>query len=348
MEPIEFTNAKSNSSSVSRIVIMESMIEGSELLNVIVDLPENKKCFDCSYASNAPRYMCANFSTLVCSCCAILHMDFGHIIKPLSVFVLSLSEIYLLRDIGNKIAAGKWLARWRSDLREPDPTIPSYREEAKEYIKAKYVEKRWVKLAPSIPINPGSRSNSDDSREAPLHQQHDEKMTPVLSSPFATSPFSGQSTPQQAQYSTPPAFATEPYIGSHHPFEELTATSESQFPFSNLSPSYNKPLPHHPFEDSKDKSFALQSEVIARSHSEGSDGQQQQSHLTGMIRSSSDNSICNSDLRTPDSYKGCPSCGLVFEKSELLLHKWKEHGIVSKMAELLMLPKKIQVSKLQS
>jgi len=78
MEPIEFTSVKSNSSSISGIVITESMIEGSELLNVIVDLPENRKCFDCSYTSNAPRYMCANFSTIVCSCCAIMHMDFGY------------------------------------------------------------------------------------------------------------------------------------------------------------------------------------------------------------------------------------------------------------------------------
>lgn len=34
---------------------------------------------------------------------------------------------------------------------EPDPTSATYKEDARKYMKAKYMEKRWVKLPPPLP-----------------------------------------------------------------------------------------------------------------------------------------------------------------------------------------------------
>jgi hypothetical protein len=128
------------------------LTECCELLNTIANQDDNKKCFDCT-DKDSPRYLCSTFLTFVCSCCASIHQEFGHKIKVLSVFGFTVNEIYVLKGTGNKVAADKWLARWDPTLfNEPDPTSPMYKEEARKYIKAKYIEKKWVKLPPPLPM----------------------------------------------------------------------------------------------------------------------------------------------------------------------------------------------------
>lgn len=171
------------------------LTECCELLNTISTYPDNKKCFDCN-DNYSPRYLCTTFSTFVCSCCANIHnQEFGHSIKVLSVFSFTLNEIYVLKETGNRVAADKWLARWRSDLfMEPDPTSPTYKEDARKYIKAKYIEKRWVKMTPPLPLSikrgeeteeprgyadvsprKGAPVEEDDEEELAVAQQHDDK-----------------------------------------------------------------------------------------------------------------------------------------------------------------------------
>lgn len=128
------------------------LTECCELLNNITNLPENRKCFDC-VDDSSPRYLCETFLTFVCSCCASIHQEFGHKIKVLSVFGFTVDEIEILKGTGNKVAADKWLARWNPEqFDEPDPTSPSYKEDARKYMRAKYIEKKWVKLPPPLPI----------------------------------------------------------------------------------------------------------------------------------------------------------------------------------------------------
>lgn len=140
------------------------LTEYCELLNNITNLPENKKCFDC-VDNNSPRYLCATFLTFVCSCCASVHQELGHKIKVLSVFGFTVNEIDVLKETGNKVATDKWLARWNPEqFDEPDPMSPTYKEDARNYMRAKYIEKKWVKpLPPALPLGgvAGSRRNSD-------------------------------------------------------------------------------------------------------------------------------------------------------------------------------------------
>lgn len=120
-----------------------TILESNELLKSLMECPANKKCFDCADITS-PRYVCVPFSTFVCSCCANIHKDFGHSIKCLNVFVLTANELDLLRYSNNKTATIKWLAKWAPEIMpEPDPTSPTYDEDARKYIKAKYIERRW-------------------------------------------------------------------------------------------------------------------------------------------------------------------------------------------------------------
>jgi len=128
------------------------LTECCELLNTIATQEDNKKCFDCT-DNDSPRYLCSTFLTFVCSCCASIHQELGHKIKVLSVFGFTVNEIYVLKGTGNRVAADKWLARWDPALfNEPDPTSSMYKEDARNYMKAKYIEKKWVKLPPPLPI----------------------------------------------------------------------------------------------------------------------------------------------------------------------------------------------------
>jgi len=165
----------------------------SELLNTIREAPENKKCFDCT-DTTSPRYVCTNFCTFVCSCCANIHKEFGHQIQCLSVFSFSFSEIRLLKETGNKVAAEKWLPRWTpNDMKEPDPTSPTYKENAREYIRAKYFEKRWAKMLPRVDYSTGA-----------MYQLHDDKLglpTSVATNYHGSNPF---------LYHYPPSFPVTP------------------------------------------------------------------------------------------------------------------------------------------
>jgi len=125
----------------------------SEMIRALTEFPANRKCFDC-VDINSPRYICFPFSTFVCSCCANIHKEFGHPIKCLNVFVLTASDLSLVQRSNNQTAACKWLAKWTPDcMSEPDPTSPTYNEDARKYIKAKYIEKKWYADEPIFPTN---------------------------------------------------------------------------------------------------------------------------------------------------------------------------------------------------
>jgi len=153
------------------------LTEYCELLNNITNLPENKKCFDC-VDDNSPRYLCATFLTFVCSCCASVHQEFGHKIKVLSVFGFTTNEIDVLKETGNRVATDKWLARWNPErFDEPDPTSPSYKEDARNYMRAKYIEKKWVKpLPPPLPI--GETITRKAAEGTPIRRNSDVDTSP--------------------------------------------------------------------------------------------------------------------------------------------------------------------------
>jgi len=337
----------------------------SELLNAIVDSPENQKCFDCT-DKFSPRYLCTNFSTFVCSCCATIHKEFGHTIKCLNVFTFTLSEMYLLKDYGNKIAADKWLALWMPGDREPDPTSPTYREDARKYMKAKYIDKKWCLIEAGKSKIPSYAQQHDDKAPTPYASMTAHacafEMDSVITNPFPALPGMQQyMSPQRVQ--EPMTFPPSPFPASadmsRHspypypnpiPFQFLdTQTIDSEYNSCDVPP----PLPPRPYEGRANScrsnlniasanaegifSLSPQMEYVPQMENAEDKGLPPQSG--GMLRSSSENSIAR--MRNLALRSGSTDSDAAHDVG--MRAKWKVQGIMNKMADLLS-PKRTQIS----
>jgi len=101
----------------------------------------NKRCADCTQMG--PTYICLDFRTFVCQQCSGLHREFGHKMKSISLSEWTAAEVEAVEAGGNGRAARKWLSSsWnREEFPEPDG---SDLEKQREFIKMKYVEKKWL------------------------------------------------------------------------------------------------------------------------------------------------------------------------------------------------------------
>lgn len=179
-----------------------------ELLNVLLECPENKKCFDCT-DTTSPRYVCTSFSTFVCSCCAFIHKEFGHSIKCMNAFVLTVDDICILKGADNKAAGEKWLARWiPDDCAEPDPTSPSYSEDARRYMRLKYIDKVWCGPDGAEPLN--------------FLPQHDDKSTSPM---FRASSYL---SPQLVCNCTPQLYVPIPTSQCQYAYPQYPALMDAQ------------------------------------------------------------------------------------------------------------------------
>jgi hypothetical protein len=101
----------------------------------------NKQCANCG--EMGPVYICTDFLTFVCTECSGLHRELSHKVKSISMSNWSRDEVEALEvSGGNSRDAGKFLASYDSSL-YPRPTSMD-RERLKEFIRAKYIEKRWT------------------------------------------------------------------------------------------------------------------------------------------------------------------------------------------------------------
>jgi len=104
----------------------------------------NKRCADC--IERGPTYICLDFHTFVCQTCSGIHREFGHKIKGISLSEWTIGEVDAIEKGGNERAAQTWLARWTSsEFEEPDN---SDMDRVREFIKSKYVDKRWFSQQP--------------------------------------------------------------------------------------------------------------------------------------------------------------------------------------------------------
>lgn len=103
--------------------------------------PRNKRCEDCT--ERGPTYVCVDYRTFVCQLCSGIHREFGHRTKGISLSQWTSHEVEELERGGNEEAARIWLAKWSAqDTPEPDGSEP---ELLREFLRKKYVEKRWFK-----------------------------------------------------------------------------------------------------------------------------------------------------------------------------------------------------------
>lgn len=99
--------------------------------------PDNLRCFDCQ-RTGAQTTVCLNYGTFICTSCAGLHRELGHVVKPL-LSSFSPSELEALAQAGNKVVGRLLLAGCNREGLNIDSA-----EAMRNFLKAVYIERRWV------------------------------------------------------------------------------------------------------------------------------------------------------------------------------------------------------------
>ncbi|XP_033209632.1 arfGAP with SH3 domain, ANK repeat and PH domain-containing protein isoform X3 [Belonocnema kinseyi] len=113
------------------------------VIQCVMRLPGNDKCCDCS-AQNDATWLSTNFGIIVCIECSGIHRDLGvHIsrIQSLTLDNVGTAQLLLARYMTNQVFNEVMEATLHYNLK---PTPTSTMEERYEFIRAKYVDKRYV------------------------------------------------------------------------------------------------------------------------------------------------------------------------------------------------------------
>ncbi|KAF2078666.1 hypothetical protein CYY_000037 [Polysphondylium violaceum] len=111
------------------------------LLFQLRELEENSKCADCT--DSFPRYMNTTHGTFVCSVCGAIHRELGNRVKSIASDKFTEQDLEKLKNIGNKMATELWLSKWNQ--KEYPLPHPNEEKKVREFIKLKYLEKKWLK-----------------------------------------------------------------------------------------------------------------------------------------------------------------------------------------------------------
>ncbi|XP_014206193.1 arfGAP with SH3 domain, ANK repeat and PH domain-containing protein isoform X3 [Copidosoma floridanum] len=113
------------------------------IIRCVMRLPGNDKCCDCS-SQNDATWLSTNFGIIVCIECSGIHRDLGvHIsrIQSLTLDNIGTSQLLLARYMSNQAFNEVMEAMLRHNFK-PSPT--STMEERYEFIRAKYVDKKYI------------------------------------------------------------------------------------------------------------------------------------------------------------------------------------------------------------
>lgn len=100
----------------------------------------NKQCMECG--ERGPGYVCTNFNTFICTGCSGVLREFNFRVKGISMSTFTKEEVDNLEKGGNARAKKIYLATFKNDIKPPEP---GNRLEIKEWVRTKYVDKRFMK-----------------------------------------------------------------------------------------------------------------------------------------------------------------------------------------------------------
>ncbi|XP_076131904.1 arf-GAP with coiled-coil, ANK repeat and PH domain-containing protein 3 [Alosa pseudoharengus] len=160
IEHLDRTASPSTSSIDSASEPRERMVRGESILQRIQSLPGNEFCCDCGQAD--PRWASINFGILLCIECSGIHRSLGVHCSKVRSLTLDSWEPELLKlmcELGNSIINHIYEGTCEEQgLRKPGPN--STRQEKEAWIKAKYVEKKFLKkmVAGEVLVNRDRKS----------------------------------------------------------------------------------------------------------------------------------------------------------------------------------------------
>ncbi|XP_041801396.1 arf-GAP with coiled-coil, ANK repeat and PH domain-containing protein 3 isoform X2 [Chelmon rostratus] len=155
IEHLDRTASPSTSSIDSASEPRERSVRGETILQRIQCLPGNEQCCDCGQAD--PRWASINLGILLCIECSGIHRSLGVHCSKVRSLTLDSWEPELLKlmcELGNSVINHIYEGSYQEQgLKKPLPS--SSRQEKEAWIKAKYVEKKFLKklCATEILIN---------------------------------------------------------------------------------------------------------------------------------------------------------------------------------------------------
>ncbi|XP_034552375.1 arf-GAP with coiled-coil, ANK repeat and PH domain-containing protein 3-like isoform X1 [Notolabrus celidotus] len=152
IEHLDRTASPSTSSIDSASEPRERSVRGETILQRIQCLPGNEQCCDCGQAD--PRWASINLGILLCIECSGIHRSLGVHCSKVRSLTLDSWEPELLKlmcELGNSVINHIYEGSYQEQgLKKPLPT--SSRQEKEAWIKAKYVEKKYLKKLGSTEI----------------------------------------------------------------------------------------------------------------------------------------------------------------------------------------------------
>ncbi|XP_077785718.1 arf-GAP with coiled-coil, ANK repeat and PH domain-containing protein 2 isoform X3 [Podarcis muralis] len=127
----------------------EKLLKGESSLQRVQSIPGNAVCCDCGLAD--PRWASINLGITLCIECSGIHRSLGVHFSKVRSLTLDSWEPELLKlmcELGNEVINRVYEANVeKTGVKKPQPG--SQRQEREEYIRAKYVEKRFVERCPA-------------------------------------------------------------------------------------------------------------------------------------------------------------------------------------------------------
>jgi hypothetical protein len=125
----------------------------------------NRKCANCF--ESGPIYVCVDYQTFICTECSGIHRELEHKVKSISMSNWTQAEIDALEFSGGNVRDRELFLATYKDGQFVKP-LSSDRERLREFIKLKYITKKWAvtgaeRSSPHKSESKSSRKKNQDS-----------------------------------------------------------------------------------------------------------------------------------------------------------------------------------------